>query len=73
VLNPKTKRCVMACAPGQVRNHSFRCVSAAAAAAAPAAAKPCPPAKPNYNPKTRRCLKACPSGKKRNATTFKCV
>jgi hypothetical protein len=76
VLNPKTKRCVKACAKGQVRNKSFRCVSAAAAVApVPAAAAPkaCPAAKPNYNPKTRRCLKACPSGKKRNATTFKCV
>lgn len=74
VLNPKTKRCVMACAAGQVRNPSFRCVSPALAAAQAAAqAKPCPAAKPNYNPKTRRCLKACPSGKKRNSTTFKCV
>ena len=81
--NPKTKRCVKACAAGEKRNATFKCkkegkplgvVNAmiAAAKAAPNVVKACPSAKPNYNPKTKRCSKACPPGKKRNAT-FKCV
>jgi hypothetical protein len=81
--NPKTKRCVKACAAGMKRNATFKCkkegavekkvgVVNAMIAAAKGAVKACPTAKPNYNPKTKRCVKACPPGKKRNAT-FKCV
>lgn len=73
--NPKTKRCLKACPPGQRRTApAFKCKATVAAVKAVAAAPVvvCPPAKPDYNPKTRRCNKACPPGMRRNAT-FKCV
>ena len=64
--NPKTRRCVKACAAGKQRNATFKCVKPKAAPK-PVAVKACPADKPDYNPTTKRCLKACAPGFARDA------
>jgi len=68
--NPKTRRCLKACAAGKQRNATFKCIKPkvkAVAAGLGAAVKPCPADKPDLNPKTKRCLKACAPGFTRDA------
>uniref|UniRef100_A0A6C0L7B2 Protein kinase domain-containing protein n=1 Tax=viral metagenome TaxID=1070528 RepID=A0A6C0L7B2_9ZZZZ len=70
--NPKTKRCVLKCKPGYIRNEDFRCIKVKVhRQVVDKASLPCPEGK-ERNPKTRRCVTKCKPGYVRNSE-FKCV
>ena len=70
--NPITRRCVIKCKPGYVRNDKFKCIKIKQPnVVIDKTNTPCPEGK-ERNPKTRRCIAKCKPGYVRN-DDFKCV